>query len=225
MKKVSHIERYLALAVLLHLLLALAPAMAQNVAYTGETTTLSVDQQPGDVYSWELYKTPTDPNFNFVTEPGETTPSYAEFVGGTTTGTTVNVLWKVPGIYFFKVNAWNITGCTNNLKIGMIEIKLAVTATIAASPAVCAGETTSLTVTLTGTAPWEYTYTDGINSWTIKNVLTSPNVITLTPGPLITTDYWITSVKDQYDVPNTTPSAKTTQVINPLPAPLLIYHR
>jgi hypothetical protein len=219
-----YIARFPALAVLLLLLLALAPAMAQNVAYTGKTSTLSVEQQPGDVYSWELYKEPTDPNFNFATEPGETSPSYAEFVGGISTGTTVNVLWKLPGIYFFKVNAWNITGCTNNIKVGIIEVKLGVTAEIAASPAVCAGETVSLTVTLTGTPPWDYTYTDGTNSWTVTNVLTSPNVITLTPGPLITTEYWITSVKDQFGI-NTTPSAKATQLINPLPAPSIIYHR
>lgn len=224
MIKLSHIARYKAFAVLLLLLLALVPAMAQNVARTGETSTLSVEQQPGDTYTWELYKEPTDPNFNFVTEPGETSPGYAEFVGGTTTGTTVNILWKVPGIYFFKVNALNITGCTNNLKIGIVEVKLGVSAEIEASPVVCAGETTSLTVTLTGTAPWEYTYTDGTNSWTVTNVLTSPNVITIAPGPLITTEYWITSVKDQFGT-NTTPSVKTTQQINPLPAPSLIYHR
>ncbi len=225
MKKVSYIARYMALAVILHLLLALAPVLAQNVAYTGGTSTLSVEQQPGDVYSWELYKEPTDPNFNFATEAGSTAnTSYAEFVGGTNTGTTVEIRWKEPGLYFFKVNAWNITGCTNNIKIGMIEVKIGVTAEIAASPAVCAGETVSLTITLTGTAPWEYTYTDGTNSWTVTNVLTSPNVITIAPGPLITTEYWITNVKDQYGE-NTTPSAKATQVINPLPAPSLIYHR
>ena len=222
--KVLHIARYLALAALLHLLLALAPAMAQNVVRTGETTKFEIVQVTGETYTWELYKEPIAPTFNFATEAGETTPSYAEFVGGTNTGTTVNILWKQPGIYFFKVTALSITGCTSNLEIGMIEVKLGVTATIAASPAVCAGETTSLTVTLTGTAPWEFTYTDGTNSWTVQNVLTSPHVIINAPGPAITTEYWITSVKDQFGT-NTTPSAKTTQVINPLPAPSIIYHR
>jgi hypothetical protein len=228
MIRLSQIAYYLALAVLLHLLSALAPAMAQNVARTGETSTLSVEQQPGDVYSWELYKESTNPNFNFVTEPGETLPSYAEFVDGIRTGTTVNVLWKEPGIYFYKVKALNITGCTNNIKIGMIEVKLGVSAEIEASPVVCAGETISLTVTLAGTPPWEFTY----NSWdgtttqtvTVVNVLTSPHVVTLTPGPVITTEYWITTVKDKYGI-NTTPSVKTTQQINPLPASSIIYHR
>ena len=221
MKKVSHIARYKVLAVLLLMLLALAPAMAQNVARTGETTKLEIVPVTGETYSWELYD---NAYVDFATTAGATsTTTYSEFPGGNV-GASVDVKWLKAGIYFFKVTAWNITGCTNNMRVGIMEIKVSVSAEIAASPAVCAGETTSLTVTLTGTAPWEYTYTDGTNSWTVTNVLTSPNVITIAPGPLITTDYWITSVKDQFGI-NTTPSAKATQVINPLPAPLLIYHR
>ena len=205
---------------LLHLLVALAPAMAQNVARTGETSIISIEQQPGDTYMWTLYN---DSTVNFAVTPGTVVQSYAEFVGDTNSS-TVTILWKEPGVYFFKVNATDITGCTNNLKIGRVKVLLGVKATIEASPVVCAGETVTLTVTLEGTPPWEYTYTDGTNSWTVSNVLTSPSVITLTPGPVITTDYWITSVKDTYGT-NTTPSAKATQQINPLPAPSTIYHR
>jgi hypothetical protein len=224
--KISHISRYLALAVLLLLLSALAPAMAQNIARTGETTTLSVELQPGETAAWELY---SDPTVDFAKIPGETTPAYAEFVGGSTSS-TVNVLWKHPGTYFYKVTAVNASGCTNNLKIGMIEIKTAVTATIEASPAVCAGETVTLTVTLTGTGPWNFTYTDGTNSWTetVPDTSTTPPVVThpvvISPGPSTTTDYWITSVTDKYGT-NTTPSEKATQQVNPLPAPSTIYHR
>ena len=219
-KNVSHISRYLALAVLLHLLLALAPAMAQTTVRVGETSTLSVQQQGNDTYMWTLYD---DPTVDFAQTPGTTVQPYAEFTSDTNSP-SVSVLWKIPGTYFFKVNATDITGCTNNLRVGIIQVISTLTATIEASPAVCAGETVTLTVTLEGTPPWEYTYTDGTNSWTVTNVLTSPSVITLTPGPVITTDYWITSVKDSYGT-NTTPSEKATQQINPLPAPSTIYHR
>ena len=170
---------------------------------------------------WTLYN---DSTVNFAVDPGTVVQPYAEFVGDTNSS-TVTILWKQAGVYFFKVNATDLTGCTQNLKIGRVRVLHPIpTAKLEASPAVCAGETISLTVTLTGTAPWEYTYTDGTNSWTVSNVLTSPSVITLTPGPVITTDYWITSVKDSYGT-NTTPSAKATQQINPLPAPSTIYHR
>lgn len=199
--------------------------MAQNVVRQGETSTVSIGQQPGDTYMWTLYN---DSTVNFAVAPGTVVQPYADFVGNTNSS-TVTILWKEPGIYFFKVNASDITGCTNNLKIGKVKVLQALpTATLEASPVVCAGETISLTVTLTGTAPWEFTY----NSWdgtttqtfTVGNVLTSPSVITLTPGPVITTDYWITSVKDKYGT-NTTPGEKATQQINPLPAPSTIYHR
>jgi len=207
--------------VLLHLLLALAPAMAQNVVREGQTSTISVQPQPGDTYMWTLYN---DSTVNFAVDPGTVVQPYAEFVGDTNSS-TVTILWKQAGVYFFRVNATDITGCTSNIKIGRMKVLHPIpTAKLEASPAVCAGETISLTVTLTGTAPWEYTYTDGTNSWTVSNVLTSPDVITLTPGPVITTDYWITSVKDKYET-NTTPGEKATQQVNPLPAKTTIYHR
>ena len=94
--KVFHIARYSALVALL--LLALAPAMAQNVVHKGETTVISIDIAPGETAAWELY---TDSTVNFATTPGETSPSYAEFVGGTTS-TTATILWKEPGVYFSR---------------------------------------------------------------------------------------------------------------------------
>jgi len=206
--------------VLLHLLLALASAEAQNVVHQGETSNLSVQQQPGDTYMWTFYN---DSTVNFAVDPGTVVQPYADFTSDTNSS-TVSVLWKIPGTYFFKVNATDVTGCTNNLKIGKMKVISSLKATIETSPAVCAGETVTLTVTLEGTPPWEYTYTDGTNSWTVSNVLASPNVITLTPGPVITTNYWITSVKDKYGI-NTTPGQKVTQQVNPIPAPSTIYHR
>ena len=210
----------MALAVLL-LLLALAPAMAQNVVRQGETTELGIEQKPGDTYKWELY---SDSTVNFAQVPGDTSPGYAAFIGGSD-GTPVSVLWKLPGIYFFKVTAVNASGCTNNLKIGKITVLEALpTAIIVADTAVCEGEKIELEVTLTGTGSWDFTYTDGTTEWEVKDVTTNRYMITIDPGPSITTEYWITNVKDKYGT-NTTPSEKATQQINPLPEPSTIYHR
>lgn len=205
------------------MLSALAPAMAQTLVYTGDTTPLSVTDDGTNYYVWDLYN---DATVDFAKVTGTAVANGdAVFVGGINSGPTVSVQWLKPGTYFFKVTATEkIVGCTSNFKIGIIEVKLSVKAEIAAGPPVCAGEPITLTVTLTGTAPWDYTYTDGINSWTRTNITTSPDVITVAPGPVITTDYWISSVKDVYGT-NTTPSDKATQKINPLPAPSLIYHR
>src|SRR5450759_1827840 len=110
MKKLLYISRYLSLAVLLQLLLALAPVRAQNVAFTGETTTFAVEQQDGDTYKWDLYDNGSG---NFATKTDYCPATSADFVG-VNTGPSVDVKWMKAGIYFFKVTASNITGCTSN---------------------------------------------------------------------------------------------------------------
>jgi hypothetical protein len=222
MKRLLYIARYPALAVLLLLLLALAPAMAQNVVRQGDITDLGIEQKPGDTYRWELYN---DSTVNFAQVAGDAVEDGdAVFVGGNT-GTDVQVEWKEPGLYFFKVTGLNITGCTNNLKIGMIKVLEALpTATMEADTAVCEGIPITLTVNLTGTGPWDFTYTDGTTDWEVKYILASPYMITVNPGPSVTTEYWIKQVKDKYGT-NTTPGEKVIQTINPLPEPSTIYHR
>lgn len=106
------------MVVLLPLLLALAPAMAQTVVYKGKTIPLSVVVVPGNTYEWELYN---DPSVNFAAVPGNCPAESATFVGGNT-GPSVNVQWLKTGIYFFKVTARDAIGCTMNLKVGMIKV-------------------------------------------------------------------------------------------------------
>lgn len=228
MIRLLYIARFKALAVLLLLLLALAPAMAQTVVYTGDTTPLEVVQVPGDTYKWELYD---NGNGNFATKTDYCPSSSADFAGGVDTGPSVNVNWLKPGIYFFKVTATNITGCTMNLAVGMIEVKIAVNAVITPpTAAVCEGEPVSLEITLSGTAPWNFTYqgTDinGLTSppVTITGVTDNPYTLVINPGPTLTTDYQITKVSD-INGENTAGSNTVTQTINPLPKPSAIYHR
>jgi len=219
MIRLLYIARYQALAVLLLLLLALAPAMAQNVVYMDETSTLSVKQVPGETYSWELYN---DGTVNFAAVAGNCPATSATFVGGNT-GASVNVNWLQPGFYFFKVTAWNVTGCTNNLEVGMVEVKPVLPTAEILPPVpdfVCIGEQITLQVKLTGLSPWEFTYTDGFDFWTIKGV-TDP-VYNLTIKPVASAQYWITEVKNA-NGSNTTPSAKVVVVVNPKPEISKIY--
>lgn len=229
MKTILSIKRLaITIAVLLLCLLAKLPAGAQIVVHQGETTNLTVQQMPGDTYTWELY---SDPTVNFAVDAGDPSPaSYAEFVDGND-GPSVNVLWKVPGTYFVKVTGVDAAGCTNNLKVILITVLPPIpTAIIAAGPAVCVGVPFDLTVTLTGTGPWTFTYTDGTTEWTVTepNTSTTPPAIIHTihvdPGPALDTQYWITSVTDSNET-NTVPSERTTQQIDPLPTPSLILHR
>ena len=195
----------------------MAPAMAQTVVYQGETTPLSVVAVPGDSYTWELY---SDPTVNFAKVAGNCPVTSAEFVGGNT-GPVVNVKWLKAGTYFFKVTAVNATNCTNNLKIGIVIVKDALPTALFAPPnAICIGETGTLSVTFTGTSPWQFTYSDGTNFWTITGI--TSNQYLLNVNPKTTTSYWITEVKDKNGI-NTPRSANVLLEVNPKPKSSKIY--
>jgi len=214
-----YIARYKALAVLLFMLLALAPAMAQLVVYQGETSTLAVVQEPGETYRWELYD---DGTIDFATVPGNCPVTSATFVGGNT-GVSVDVKWLQPGIYYYKVTALDILGCTNNFKIGMVEVKPSMPTAEMNQPEpdwMCIGEKALIEIKLTGVSPWEIIYTDGSSFWTVSNIIAS--TYNLQVSPPSTTQYWITSVKD-VNATNLTPSARVVVVVNPKPDISKIY--
>ena len=217
MNRLLHDIERLALVVLLPLLMAMAPAMAQTVVYQGDTTPLSVVQVPGDTYQWELY---SDGTVNFVTTAGNCPVTSAAFIGGSA-GPSVNVKWLKTGTYFFKVTAYDPAHCTNNLKIGMITVKAALpAATITPPDPICKGENGLLSVALVGTGPWNITYTDGVHSRTVTGIVTSPYELIVSPGA--TTNYWISQVTDRNGT-NSVPSASVTLQVNPKPASSKIY--
>jgi len=72
-----------------------------------------------------------------------------------------------------------------------VTVNDAPTAEISGSGEFCAGsgETVDLTITLTGTAPWTITYSDGTNSFTQNNINASPYTLTTgVPGTYVLTD-------------------------------------
>lgn len=226
MKKLLYIARYPALAVLLLLLLALAPAKAQTVVYQGQTTQLSADQKPGDSYSWELYN---DSTVNFAIVPGACPTNLADFVGGNT-GATVSVLWKQPGIYFFKVNALNITGCTNNLRVGIVKVIPSLPkAVLEVTPEeICIGESAELKVTFSGKDPWNMklqakdlaTGTTSIEDH--SGITAAGNPLRISVNPNSTTEYTVIEVSNEFGV-QTIPSNSVTLTVHPLPEKTPIY--
>jgi len=224
LKKLLYIARYTVLAVLLPMLLALAPAMAQNVVYQGETTPLSVDQYPGDTYTWELFR---DSTVNFATATPDCLPADADFVGGNT-GATVNVEWKQPGIYFFRVTAKDITGCTTNIGVGSVKVIPSIpTAVLTISPSeVCIGEWAELLVTFTGTEPWNFKLEmKDVNGSTVKTysgIMAANNPYKIPLNPVVTTLYTVIEVTDTHGK-QIIPSNTVTLTVNPLPRSSRIY--
>ena len=217
MIKLLYTTRCKAWALILPLLLTMAPAMAQSVVYVGDTTPLAVVPVSGNTYQWELYSNGT---VNFAQAPGNCPVTSAAFVGGST-GPSVDVKWLKTGTYFFKVTAYDPTHCTNNLKIGMVTVGNPLpTATFTPPDPICTGESGLLSVALAGTGPWNITYTDGVNSWTVTAITTTPYLLNVSPKT--STNYWITQVTDQNGT-NNVPSSPIMLQVNPKPSSSKIY--
>jgi len=211
------------LLVFVPVLMALAPAKAQNTVYAGETSELSVIPVPGETYDWELYNVVD--GLNLAAMPGNILPSEAIFVGGIKTGVSVSVTWLKPGIYYFKVTVTN--SCTDNVRVGMMIVKEALpTASLVLNPnEVCAGSEANLLITFTGTAPWSFKLeaNDGINTPVITTYSSiSNNPFSIVVKPATNTTYRVVEITDSNGV-NPDPSEVVTLVVKPLPKNSKIY--
>ncbi|MFY9153217.1 MAG: gliding motility-associated C-terminal domain-containing protein [Prolixibacteraceae bacterium] len=210
LKTLLYVVRYRVLATLLSLLLALAPVVAQNVVYVGDTSPLSVLAEPGYSYQWELYD---DVSVNLATISGNCPETSATFIDGNI-GASVTVKWLKAGTYYFKMTVWDISGCSKNAKVGVIVVKENLpTATITPPDpmGICVGETAELEVNITGTGPWNLSYTDGTTIWKLINITEPTNKLKFTPEK--TSTYWITEVSN-INGTNTKESEKVLQEVN-----------
>jgi plastocyanin len=215
------------LLVAIPLLLTMAPAMAQtNMIYTGQTVDLSVQVIPGDTYTWELYSDVSA--INFATDAGNCNSTDAVFAGGVNTGPAVHITCYSPGTYFYKVTAYH-NGCSMNFKIGKIDVQLPPSsASLSLTQAsICTGQSTSLVVSFTGTAPWSFTYRvhnpDGTASdSTLSHIASSPAVIPISPGKTGTYTFEVISVTDAVST-NTNISNTTILNVNARPGSSRIY--
>lgn len=207
------------------LLLALAPAMAQpgNTVYAGQSAPLAVEDIEGVDWLWELYNDVD--GLNLVDVPGNCPPTEAYFINGVNTGPAVEVMWLVPGIYYFKVTATD--SCTNNVRVGMMEVLESWSyASFLEPDAVCAGDTAVLTLEITGgIGPWDVTFTNGTDTWTITGIEESPHTFMLIPTPAIpgSYQYWVSSVTNGYGMTNDEPGAPVTLIVHPKPVTSPIY--
>src|SRR5690606_15229243 len=76
---------------------------------------------------------------------------------------------------------------------------------------ICVGGATNLSCTLTGTAPWTITYTDGVDTYMESGIMTSPHIINVSPAA--TTTYTLLTVGDANCAPSVL-NASGTATIN-----------
>jgi gliding motility-associated-like protein len=96
-----------------------------------------------------------------------------------------------PGTYY--ISAVNSNGCRTIAPV-TITPKPLLSATLTGGGTICAGSSRTLTITFTGTAPFNFTYTDGTNSNTINNINTSSYQFTV--SPVVSTTYTVTGIGD-----------------------------
>ena len=92
------------------------------------------------------------------------------------------------------------------------------TGTISGTAEMCKGGSATLTMSFTGTAPYTFTYTDGVTPVTVVGNLT--NVYTVSVSPLINTTYTLTSLTDGNSCAGVL-SGSAVITINVPPAPTL----
>jgi gliding motility-associated-like protein len=112
--------------------------------------------------------------------------------------------------YSFTVN--DINNCAPQSVTGTQNCNCSATAIMSGGGTICAGASATIEVTLTGTAPWSFVYTDGITNTPVTGVNSSPYTITTgTAG-----NYSLLSVSDANCVGSSGGSASI--IVNPIPA-------
>jgi predicted secreted protein len=104
-------------------------------------------------------------------------------------------------------------GCTSSAE-KQVTISARPTAALSGGGTVCAGNSSTLSITLTGTPPWSVTYTDGTMPVTQSNVQTSPYTFSVTPASSKT--YSLTAVANATCAGTVSGSAPVT--VNTLPS-------
>ena len=88
------------------------------------------------------------------------------------------------------------------------------TANISGSPTICSGNSTSVQINLTGTAPWNVVYNNGVSNVTVNGITSSP--YTLNISPTSSTTYTLVSVTDNNNCTGTV-SGSASVTVNSLP--------
>lgn len=143
-------------------------------------------------------------------------------VGPFTTSNNPEIISVTPGLsttYGLTPTVTGSNGCAGatNAATAVVTVNNLPTASITGNSTICAGETTDLTLTFTGTGPFNYSYTDGSVSYGPFSTSSNPATVTIAPGA--TSTYSLVSVSDANCTGSVAGSAAI--IVNPLPTAAL----
>ncbi|MBI5218115.1 MAG: T9SS type A sorting domain-containing protein [Bacteroidia bacterium] len=101
------------------------------------------------------------------------------------------------GVYYLGFDCYSAIDMYN-LYIDDFKVYKVPTANISSAQSQCLEANTSLTVDLTGEAPWTIVYSDGSTNHTISGINTTPYTFNVSPG--VTTTYSLVSITDANDI-------------------------
>lgn len=135
-------------------------------------------------------------------------------IAGYTSGSAIPVSPLVTTIYSIVGNVVDANGCTVAGSGGAtVTVTPKPTATVNASPTpICAGNSSTLTFTLTGTGPFNVDYTDGVTTFNLVGIA---NGFIVLVSPIATTTYTITSITDATPCPGVAGSSTIVTINTP----------
>jgi len=123
------------------------------------------------------------------------------------------------GTYTVSYTLAAVSPCGQVVATTSVTIYPLPTATISGTTAVCLGNSTDLSIALTGTSPWTFTYTDGATPVTVTGQVAS--TATIPVSPFSTISYSLVSVSDAHCTGTTSGSATVT--VNAVPVATFEY--
>ena len=117
----------------------------------------------------------------------------------------------------YLVTVTDGNGCANTSSPFNLTVRTLPTAVISNNSTICKGKSTTITVNLTGTAPYHYTYDNGTT--TVGPVTSTTATATIPVAPQATATYTLTQVNDAYCAG--TFSGAATVTVNALPTPVI----
>lgn len=187
----------------------------------GSNFTITVNQPPtvaeliGTANICSGQSTNLTVNITDGTPPYNFTIANVGAIGGYTSGSAIAVSPATTTSYSILGNVTDANGCfVVGSGLAIVTVNPLPTAAIVSSPGtVCSGGSSTLTFNLTGTAPFNVSYTDGTSTFNLTGISTDHTVVV---SPTSTTSYAITSISDATTCTGLSGSS-TTVTVNPTP--------